>query len=157
MRCFAQTSGTWATARSMSTARIDHTSTLLPNGQVLVVGGVATTGAAGSAELYDPDTGQWTVTASIAPVTNFAATLLDTGKVLVAGGAVGTYPSNHSTSAAQLYDPIPGTWAATGSLNTSRCCHTATLLQNGQVLATGGEQFSHGTRTALASVELYTP
>jgi hypothetical protein len=28
VRSFAQTSGTWTTTRSMSTARIDHTSTL---------------------------------------------------------------------------------------------------------------------------------
>ena len=31
-----------------------------------------------------------------------------------------------------------GTFALTGSLNTARYDHTATLLQNGQVLVTGG-------------------
>ena len=82
---------------------------------------------------------------------DFTATLLDTGKVLVAGGAVGTYPNNHSTAAVLLYDPSTGAWTATGSLNTGRCCHTTTLLLNGQVLAAGGVQFTRRTSTVLAS------
>ena len=45
-----------------------------------------------------------------------------------------------------------GAWAITGSLNTARYGHTATLLQNGQVLVAGGTDAS-GNR--LASAELY--
>ena len=47
-----------------------------------------------------------------------------------------------------------GTWASTGTLNTPRTAHTATLLQNGQVLVTGGEDLAHN---ALSSAELYNP
>jgi N-acetylneuraminic acid mutarotase len=47
-----------------------------------------------------------------------------------------------------------GTWSTTGSLNTPRTAHTATLLQNGEVLATGGESTAG---TILASAELYSP
>jgi hypothetical protein len=50
-----------------------------------------------------------------------------------------------------------GFWTGTGSLNIARCCQTATLLENGQVLVTGGEQFTRRTQTVLASAELYTP
>jgi len=46
-----------------------------------------------------------------------------------------------------------GTWAKTGSLNTTRAGHSATLLPNGQVLAAGGE----GTTGFLNSAELYDP
>jgi hypothetical protein len=141
----------------MSTARSGHTATLLQNGHVLAVGGFNGTVFVGSAELYDPATGKWTVTSGIGAVSEFTATLLATGKVLLAGGGVGTYPNNHSTSAALLYDPSTATWTATGSLNTGRCCHTATLLLNGQVLAAGGESFSRRTQTVLAGVELYAP
>ena len=45
-----------------------------------------------------------------------------------------------------------GTWANTGSRNTAREIHTATLLPNGQVLVAGGEDAS---LTPLASAELY--
>ena len=43
-------------------------------------------------------------------------------------------------------------WANTGSLNTARQLHTATLLPNGNVMYAGGT----GTNE-LSSVELYNP
>jgi hypothetical protein len=43
----------------------------------------------------------------------------------------------------------------TGSLNTARSNHTATLLPNGEVLVTGG--WGAGTNDPLASAELYNP
>jgi hypothetical protein len=48
----------------------------------------------------------------------------------------------------------PSPFIFTGSLNTPRAYHTATLLQNGQVLITGG---SAGGSTFLGSCELYNP
>src|SRR5689334_23753767 len=57
----AQSVGTFTPTGSMTTARWNHTATLLPNGKVLIVGGVRESGGA-SAELYDPSTGTFTVT-----------------------------------------------------------------------------------------------
>ena len=65
-----------------------HTATLLPNGKVLVAGGVVTAAILlASAELYDPATGTWTATGSLNTARYYhTATLLPNGKVLVAGG-----------------------------------------------------------------------
>ena len=56
-------------------------------------------------------------------------------------------------ASAELYDPASRTWTATGSLNTARCYHTATLLPNGMVLVAGGLTAA----SASASAELYDP
>ena len=57
--------------------------TLLPDGRVLIIG----RGAAGSlgAELYDPSSGAFTPTGSMAAA-HGTATLLGNGKVLMTGG-----------------------------------------------------------------------
>ena len=49
---------------------------------------------------------------------------------------------------------IDPTWSATGTLKTARAFHTATLLQNGLVLVTGGE--ISGAQVT-ATCELYNP
>ncbi len=78
------------------------------------------------------------------------AVTLPTGKVLVSGGG----NSTNNLASALLYDPALGTWAATGSMNSSRIVHTATLLQNGTVLAAGGVDDDYDMQ---ASAELYSP
>jgi hypothetical protein len=68
--------------------------------------------------------------------------------VLVAGGRGS---GDVTLASAELYDPATGTWSATGSLNTARYDHTATLLPNGTVVVAGGEP------EELVSAELYDP
>ena len=141
-------SGTWTPTGSLITARIWHTATLLPNGQVLVAGGFGDSGDLASAELYDPVSGTWTETGELANAREqHTATLFPNGQVLVAGGFIST----GDLASAELYDLASGTWSATGSLGTARVFHTATLLPNGQVLVAGGI----GITGDLASAELY--
>ena len=102
-----------------------------------------------SAELYDPVTGVWTYTGSLATVrAGHTATRLSNGKVLVAGGINDNGSKDVTLASAELYDPATGHWTATGSLGAAREFHTATLLTTGKVLVQGG-----GTNTA----ELYNP
>ncbi|HEV8484456.1 MAG TPA: kelch repeat-containing protein [Blastocatellia bacterium] len=104
-----------------------------------------------SAELFHPG-GSWTSTGEL-NIGRYAhtATLLPNGKVLVAGGR-GSDACFTPTSSAELYDPDSATWMPTGSLNTARFGHTATLLHNGLVLVAGGYASDF-----LNSAELYDP
>jgi len=135
----------------LAIGRYFHTSTLLPNGKVLVTGGVGNSGKLVSAELYDPTTGKWTATGSLTTARRYhTATLLPNGKVLVAGGENSSFLEIAST---ELYDPATGIWTATGALKNGRYKHTATLLPNGKLLVAGGL----GGGTYLATAELYDP
>jgi hypothetical protein len=144
--------GKWSVTGSMATPRVSHTATLLPNGQVLVAGGIVNTIPSGgsisvtftaTAELYNPATGSWTTTSSMAtPRSGQGATRLQNGQVLVAGGiknfdGMTTY-SPVTLASAELYDASKGTWSATGSMNVARAGVQATLLENGQVLMAQG-------------------
>ena len=154
----------------MVAARADFTATLLPDGKVLVAGGVdsndeRTQKALASAELFDPGTGKWSATGSMTrPRSRHTATLLRNGKVLVTGGycpgsttkgCPSVFDPDGAIAAAELYDPRTGTWSTTGSMTTTRFLHSATLLADGRVLVAGAE---HGMPDAiLASTELYDP
>jgi N-acetylneuraminic acid mutarotase len=151
--------GTWSATGSLAAARADYTATLLPNGKVLVAGGYYEAIVGGywhrtnlnTAELYDPSTGTWGATGSLAAArAEHTATLLPNGKVLVAGG----YNNSIALQSAQLYDPDTGTWHTTGSLAAARYNHTATLLPNGKVLVAGG---CTSSSNFLDSAEIYDP
>jgi galactose oxidase-like protein len=53
---------------------------------------------------------------------------------------------------AEIYDPRLGTWSPAAAMSTPRSDHTATLLSDGRVLASGGIGSDY-----LASAELYDP
>jgi N-acetylneuraminic acid mutarotase len=154
-------SGTWSPTGALIDARYGHTATLLPSGKVLVVGG-SNDGdldfALATAELYDPVSGTWSSTGRLSTSVIFhTATLLPSGKVLVAGGYEPRFSSGISNPTSldrsELYDPATGAWNLTGSLNTARHSHTATLLPNGIVLVAGG--YDWNSRSNLNSAERY--
>ena len=156
--------GMFTSTGSMSTPRQWHTATLLPNGQVLIVGG-ASCGACyplASAELYNPATGVFTATGSLHIIrASHTATLLRTGKVLIAGGctntAGGCFPAGSILASAELHDPATGQFSYTGSMTTTRSAATATLLPSGRVLIAGGNGPPGPVAQPLASAELYDP
>ena len=139
----AQSAGTFTPTGSMAVPRQFHTASLLPDGKVLIAGGISfgngPTSTWSSAEIYDPSTGTSTSTGDMtSPRARHTATLLPNGQVLIVGG-----------STTDLYDPAMGAFHAAGRTIVPRSGHTATLLNNGEVLIAGG--------SSGVSAELYDP
>jgi WD40 repeat protein len=149
--------GTFSPTGPMGTGRCGYTATAIGDGRVLIAGG-ADNYAYGfalraSAELYDPKTGTFSPTGSMAVARTLqTATRLSDGRVLVAGG--GTQSSG--LASAELYDPKTGTFSPTGPTGTGRCGNTATAIGDGRVLVTGGDVSGFNLNSPfLASAEIY--
>jgi len=139
------------TTATMTSARSDHTATLLPDGKVLLTGGYTGSVFSNTAELYDPATGTFTATGANmnSARAQHTATLLPDGNVLIAGGSNGS-----ALTSAELYDPADGTFTATnGSMGIPRYTHSATLLPGGKVLLFSGYDGAH----FRVYVDLYDP
>lgn len=192
--------GEWRLTGDMHRSRSGHNAVLMPDGRVLVTGGMT--------EVYDPHTGLFEVLTaineqpfgeghtstvladgrvliagggdyygtdkayvfslppSLRPVgpmsvrrTEHTATLLDDGRVLIVGGrgsvnlpGGGAEVRSHANF--EIFDPVSGTFSATGPLYEARTGHTATLLHNGSVLVVAGWNYDSGV---LVSTEIYDP
>jgi hypothetical protein len=149
--------GTFAPTGSMSTSRgwggpgtgLVSGVAKLADGRVLVVGGIdaTTVTTLATAEIYDPGSGTWSPTGSMAfPRTNATYVTLGNGQVLALGGwsqisaltATGVFLVGEPLSSAEIYDPDAGTWTPTGSMTTARGYAAASLLANGEVLVAAG-------------------
>ncbi len=159
--------GQFTAAGNMNVARTLHQATALPNGKVLITGGLnARRQALASAEIYDPSTGRFTFTRKPMKHARFAHTaiLLSNGTVLITGGVSNgaSYPNligKYAIKAAEIYNPVSNTFKTIQPMKVARAGHTASLITcpptetcSGQVLVAGGITPSGVT----ASAEIYT-
>ena len=117
-------------------------------------------GGSNGGVLVGHTSGRFTVTANLAiGRAGHTATLLPDGSVLVAGaGQLDIDDLLVSFASTEILSPS-GQVSSAASLTTPREFHTATLLQSGKILITGGNVFS-GYPTWLpgtSSAELYDP
>ena len=93
---------------SMTTARQNHTATLLPSGQVLIAGGTNSNGGNPlvSTELYDPSTDSFGSVVNMTMARKLmTGTLLNNGNVIIIGGFSS---STGTTNTSDLYEPSSG-------------------------------------------------
>jgi hypothetical protein len=113
---WSDASGGMAPCQGLGECRIYSTATLLPDGDVLVAGGLAgidqSPQTTPTAMLYDPHTNTWTATGSMTiGREGQTATLLPDGQVLMAGGTLYDHPTTTKRgiiellSSAELYTP----------------------------------------------------
>ena len=99
----------------ISQGRWGHTTTLLEDGRVLVVGGnKSPSGKHVTAEIYNPSTESWSSAGSMADKrgAGHTATRLEDGRVLVVG--------DNDEALAELYDPSTGEWSSAGVMLEAR-------------------------------------
>jgi len=135
-----------AVNNTMTDRRVFHTATLLPSGKVLLTGGASNLSGdtTNTADLYDPASNS--LIPAMFPMDHqraaHSATLLPSGplagKVLITGGGGGSSVF-FKDSSAEIYDPASQQFLLLASfLNEPRAMHTATLLDDGNVLLAGG-------------------
>lgn len=153
----------------LSNARREHTATLLQNGKVLIAGGFSEDINANpqtslaTCELYDPSGGTFALTGSLGSARqDHSAAMLQNGKVLITGGHFTSFPSGGggtagpAISAAEIYDPANGSFAAAGAMIVARFWHSSTTLKDGRILIAGGEDVGSPI-TIFNSAEIYDP
>ena len=146
---------TFSAGPTMAHERALHTSTLLPNGKILITGGIAQSSHNNFAdgEVYDPATN--TLTPVLNPMSSaraaHTATLLPNGQVLITGGntqfatCVSGTPCcpnlptfNTTLSTTDLYNPATNMFVPGPSMPAARAGHEAVTLPNGSILLAGG-------------------
>ena len=138
----------------MSGPHEGHTATLLNDGRVLIAGGFSVNGTVGvsvaAADLYDILVGRTFSSAGdmLSARNTHTAIRLASGNVLLIGG----YASGPAS--AEIYNPSTGVFTATagGMVVGNRGRATASLLNDGRVLITGGQ-----VNDIVNTAEIYNP
>ena len=144
-------SNSWTSGVAMTRARGGHTATLLTKGankgNVLICGGqaladpAATGGITNTCEIYSASGNSFSAAASMSVARmGHTASLMVGGRVFVAGGMLcdGATHLYVYTPMNEIYDPDAALWSGAAALNAGRAGHSAVVLNNGNILISGG-------------------
>jgi hypothetical protein len=149
--------GTWSLSGMLNRARYLHVQVLLADGRVEIAGGrveiPSSITVTRIAEIFDPNTGIWTLTHPLTtPRVDFTANLLSDGNVFAAGGTSGDI--GEPLASIEEFEAATGRWhLLTTTLATARQLHTATTLLEGSVLIAGG--FENREARPVANAEIF--
>lgn len=162
--------GVASPAASMSSPRLLFSASLLPDGRVLVAGGLSlfdeadpfgTLGSAlASTELYNPASNTWSPGPALpVPLTGHQATTLGSGRVLITGGTEVTqlfgFPFPAITDATRRFDPATSSFLATAALPGPRSDHGQVSLPSGRAVIAGGQNIAGVAVVILATTAVY--
>ncbi len=150
---YSPMSGTFSPVGAMGTPRLIPGVAPLPDGKILITGGLTPTSATASAEIFDPQTNSFAPTGSmLAARYGHASFPLPDGRVMVAGGHTS---SGSVTSQVEIYDPATGSFSpAPVSLPGPRTSGYVVRLPDGRTLIGGG---STTTANLTASSVYFDP
>jgi N-acetylneuraminic acid mutarotase len=149
---------TWHKTGKMATTRYFHAAVNLTESRVLVAGGWARTSdtdpSQATTEIYDLNTGQWSVTGSMSVGrAKLRLASLPDGRVLAAGGVD---PAYKVLGSSEIYDPLTREWQSSGDLTIAVLWPVLATLQDGRVLIAGGATDTRA-RHLTSACALYAP
>ena len=149
-------SDTWTIIDNIPLPARDHASVVMASGDVVVTGGIRFFSGipvtlTGVSSLSTAEFNWFPVGDMQIPRTNHTATLLADGNVLAVGGQDDSSTDLFTTfyNSAEQFDTATETWPATlSSLDQALVGHSATLLEDGNVLVAGGAPDGATTQAA---------
>ena len=146
----------WEAAPTLRQARIYHTATVMPDGSVMLLGGLGDPLHTSPQEPLDSAeslTGvdNFPLNPMAYPRAKHSATLLPDGSVLAIGGQ-GRITT--TLSAVELWSSLSRTWETRAPMLEPRYAHTANLLLDGRIVVAGG---IGAQGEALNTTEFYDP
>jgi hypothetical protein len=122
-----------------------------PGGNVLyAIGGTSGTGVLGANEMFNPETGTWTVLAPLPTPRAYLTVVGGTDGLVYAIGGVDS--TGKSVNTVEIYNPTLGSWSTGPSLLTARSHAAADLIYNDIIMVAGGQDVNG---TVLNTTEDY--
>lgn len=141
---YSPSSNTWTITDSLiKKKKWGQTSSLLPNGDIIITGGQEGIEAVSFCEKFLFSQKKWVVIDSLnmKRMSHSAAVLKD-GRLLVSGGS--------GLNSCEIYDPVLNKWTLVAPMNYIRMWHSTYLTEDGRVVTIGGS-------SGVTATEIYNP
>jgi N-acetylneuraminic acid mutarotase/pimeloyl-ACP methyl ester carboxylesterase len=127
------------TTNNMTSPRVYHSASLLPDGRVIICGGQdgSSPTALASTDIYDPSTNAFTAGPPMSTGHDLHRSLaLTDGHIIVISG--------ETTNSVEIYDPTQNTWSLAAPIPSGGGGYAATRLLHGRIFVSGGD--ANGTQ-----------